>query len=152
LWQGFLDFFLTQIISRMNSALGMLTPGGGGIFGALFGGILSLFGLQEGGIVKGSRAGTPIIVGENFTDELVIPLSKLNLDDYAGRSTGSAHDRAGYSVAPEPPQVNIYPRFVIENHSPLNADIEIYRLASNGKEALRNASLDGGSGEISNGF
>ncbi|MCP4231263.1 MAG: hypothetical protein GY771_14095 [bacterium] len=150
-WQGFLDFFLTRIISKMNSALGGLVPGGGGIFGALFGGILSLFGLEEGGVVRGTRSGTPVIVGENFTDELVIPLSKLNPGDYAGRLTGSGRDRAHNAATPEPPLVNLYPRFVIENNSPLDADIEIYRLASDGKEALDSTYLDDKSAEVTDG-
>ncbi len=146
-WQGFLDFFLTQIISKMNRALGSLSTGGGGIFGTLFGGILSLFGLQEGGVVKGSRTGTPVIVGENFTDELVIPLSKLNLGDYAG-NFGSNVSTPDYGRTVEPPQVNLYPQFIIENNSPLDADIEIYRMAGSGKEAVANAALTGATTEV----
>lgn len=144
-WQGFLDFFLGQIIAKMNRALGGLMPGGGGIFGALFGGILSLFGLQEGGVVKGSRGGTPVIVGENFTDELVIPLSKLNLGSFAGSIGGSAPS-PDYNGIPEPPQVNLYPQFIIENNSPLDADIEIYRMANSGKESVEAAALNGVTG------
>ncbi len=144
-WQGFLDFFLGQIIAKMNRALGGLTPGGGGIFGALFGGILSLLGLQEGGIVKGSRGGTPVIVGENFTDELVIPLSKLNLGSYAS-GIGGTDQEILYKGPPYTPQVNLYPQFIIENNSPLDADIEIYKMAKSGKESVEAAGLNGGAG------
>jgi len=148
-WQGFLDFFITQIIAKMNRSLGSLIPGGGGIFGGLFGGILSLLGLEEGGIVKGSRAGTPVIVGENFTDELVIPLSKLNLGGYVGGLSNGAFNQPPHSGGvPEPPQVNLYPQFIIENNSPLDADIEIYRMANSGRASVEATALHSAAPEV----
>jgi len=45
--------------------------------GPVLSGLLSLLPFAEGGIVRGSRFGIPAIVGERYTDEMVMPLSQL---------------------------------------------------------------------------
>jgi len=138
-WSSFLNFFLTTIIQQMSGAIGGLA-GGGGAFGALLGGVLSLIGLEKGGVVKGSRVGTPVVVGENFTDELVIPLSKLNLGGFAN-SVGGGSNGTSSAQSSEPLQVNLYPQFVIENNSPLDSDISLYEMTRSGKAALESTNL-----------
>ena len=125
-WEGFLHFFASRVVAGLKGALGSVMPSPGGLLGSLFGGLLSLFGLQEGGLVRGSRAGTPVVVGENFTDELIVPLRKLGVSalDVPAGPAGAA---AG------PAAVNVYPQFVIENRTPLEADLAIYRLAERGR-------------------
>jgi len=135
IWQNFLSFFLNRIIEQMNRALGGLVGagGGGGFFGALFGGLLGLFGLQEGGLVRGTREGRLFVLGENFTDELVVPLTKLA----AGRSDG------GPGQLEVGPQVSVFPRFVIENNSPLDAEMRIYEMAEAGRRLVAATDLVG---------
>jgi hypothetical protein len=136
-WQSFLQFFLNRIIKQMNQALGGLVGGGGGgFFGALFGGLLGLFGLQEGGLVRGTRRGRLFMLGENFTDELVVPLSKIA----AGYSGGGPGTPGALEVRP---QVSIFPRFVIENNAPLDAEIRVYELAETGRRLVASTGLIG---------
>jgi hypothetical protein len=127
IWEGFLSFFARRIVAGMKGALTGAVPSPGGVFGSVVGGILSLFGLQEGGFVRGSAAGTPVLVGENFTDELIVPLKKLGL------SAPEVAGVAGPAAAVAPPAVNVYPQFVIENRTPLEADLAVYRLAESGR-------------------
>lgn len=137
IWESFLQFFLNRIIKQMNQALGGLVGGGaGGFFGALFGGLLGLFGLQEGGLVRGTRKGSLFVLGENFTDELVVPLSKIAAGYSAGGSGGSGALEAR-------PQVSIFPRFVIENNAPLDAEIRVYELAETGRRLVASTGLVG---------
>jgi hypothetical protein len=64
----------TGILEQALSSLG----GGGGIFDWL-GGLFSFLPfLQEGGVIKGSEKGVPAVIGENYTDEVVLPLHKLS--------------------------------------------------------------------------
>ncbi|UCE26834.1 MAG: hypothetical protein JSW52_10890 [Candidatus Coatesbacteria bacterium] len=133
-WQNFLSFFLNRIIEQISGALGGLVGGGGGgFFGALFGGLLGLFGLQEGGLVRGTREGRLFVLGENFTDELVVPLSKIA----AGRSAG------GPGQLEVTPQVSIFPRFVIENNAPLDAEMRVYEMAETGRRLVAATDLVG---------
>lgn len=138
IWQNFLQFFLNRIITQMNQALGGLVSGGGGggFFGTLFGGLLGLFGLQEGGLVKGTREGRLFVLGEDFTDELVVPLSKIA----AGYSGGSSGGSGAFEVKP---QLSVFPRFVIENNAPLDAEIRIYELAETGRRMVAATGLVG---------
>lgn len=126
IWEGFLTFFSRRVVAGLAGALGGLLPSPGGLFGNLLGGLLGLIGLQEGGLVRGSRLGTPIIVGEDFTDELIVPLKKLGLNAIDVGRAGPAPTSAGA-------EVNIYPQFVIENRMPLEADLAIYHLAEQGR-------------------
>ena len=135
IWQNFLSFFLNRIIKQMNQALGGLVGGGGGgFFGALFGGLLGLFGLQEGGLVRGTREGRLFVLGENFTDELVVPLSKLAAG-YSGGGPGELEVK---------PQVSVFPRFVIENNAPLDAEMRIYEMAETGRRLVAATGLVAG--------
>lgn len=73
--EGMLTNAVETFTSILSEALSSL--GGGGFLGFL-GGLLSFIPfLQEGGIVKGSGGGTPAIIGENYTDEIIIPLSRV---------------------------------------------------------------------------
>jgi hypothetical protein len=47
------------------------------VIGPFLQGFMSLLPFAEGGIVRGSRFGIPAIVGERYTDEMVMPLSQL---------------------------------------------------------------------------
>lgn len=126
IWEGFLTFFSRRVVAGLAGALAGVLPSPGGLFGSLLGGLLGLVGLQEGGLVRGSRAGTPVVVGEDFTDELIVPLKKLGLSAFDVGRTGPAAAAAGA-------EVNVYPQFVIENRTPLEADLAIYRLAERGR-------------------
>jgi len=123
IWDGFLRYFSSHVVRGLGAALGTIMPSPGGILGSLLGGFLSLFGLQRGGVVRGTREGRPFLLGENFTDELVVPLSRVALP--AGAAAGAMPFAA--------PEVNVYQQFVIENRTPLEADIAIYHLAERGR-------------------
>ena len=47
------------------------------LIGPFLQGFMGLLPFAEGGIVRGSRFGIPAIVGERYTDEMVMPLSQL---------------------------------------------------------------------------
>ena len=65
------------------------------------------------------------MLGENYTDELVVPLSKLGLTANAVPSYPSP--------AASPPPVVVSPQFIIENRMPLEPDLAIYQLAEQGR-------------------
>lgn len=130
IWSGFMHYFSSQVVRGIAGALGGILPSPGGVFGSLVRGFLGLFGLQEGGLVRGSREGRVFRLGENFTDELVVPLTKLGL---TAADVGPAAAPAAGAAAAE---VNVYPQFVVENRSPLEADLVIYRLAERGRLRL----------------
>jgi len=128
IWEGFLQFFASRIVRGLSGALANILPSPGGLFGSLLGGLLGIFGLQEGGLVRGTRGGRLFVLGENFTDEVVVPLKELGLP---AREAGAAPSIPGGAA-----EVNVYPQFVIENRTPLEADFEIYKLAERGRVRL----------------
>ncbi|OQX90117.1 MAG: hypothetical protein B6D57_04810 [Candidatus Coatesbacteria bacterium 4484_99] len=65
------DTFKSILESALNSI------GGGGFFSILSGFLSFIPFFQEGGIIKGTRKGTPAIIGERFTTEVILPLEKL---------------------------------------------------------------------------
>lgn len=137
IWDGFLRYFSGRVVRGIAAALGRVVPSPGGIFGSLLGGILSLIGLQHGGLVRGTREGRPFLLGENYTDELVIPLSRVGLNVPATREPGVWWGPPSLWA----PQVNVYPQFVIENRAPLEADIAVYELAERGRVRVRDRAL-----------
>ncbi len=134
IWTGFARFFAARVVRGLAGALAGIMPSPGGIFGSLVGGLLGLFGLQEGGLVRGTREGRPFVLGENFTDELVVPLKKL------GVAAGDLSAAPAAAAAP-PPEVNVYPQFIVENRAPLEADLTVYRLAEKGRVRLAGRTL-----------
>lgn len=84
-WRNFFENLKRQIVAFLASAVvrkflnflarGFAPPGIGDI-GNIFG---SIFGAQHGALIKGSPGGQIVRVGENDTDELIIPLEKLRI-------------------------------------------------------------------------
>jgi hypothetical protein len=106
---------LSNIVSNLLSG----ATGGGGFWSGLIGGLFSFLPFfQEGGLVRGTEKGLTAVVGEKFTDELIIPMDRvpqlglgseprqviineapIHIDMTHSLVTGSDLDRAVYKAA-----------------------------------------------------
>lgn len=80
-FEGFSSHLLNQAMDLVNNMISTIMSafgGGGGGFWGFLGGLFSFLPfLQEGGLVRGTERGLPAVIGERFTDELIIPLDRL---------------------------------------------------------------------------
>jgi hypothetical protein len=86
-WKNFFNDLKKQIVSflasqavkaLLNFVASALTGGAAGnLFGSVLPGLGQILGFQSGGVIKGSPQGHIVRVGENNTDEVIIPISKL---------------------------------------------------------------------------
>ena len=80
-FESFASSLLSQSIELLSNIVSNLlsgASGGGGFWSGLVSGLSSFLPFfQEGGLVRGTEKGLTAVVGEKFTDELIIPVDRF---------------------------------------------------------------------------